>query len=160
MRTFSTGATRDNDDSKPDLEGFISPLVTKRYGQYMHEHRRQADGQLRASDNWQKGIPIDAYMKSLVRHVEDVRLHHDGYSNEAVEKDLENALCAVLFNANGYLYELVSRRRATAASESGPAQQSEVDPVPVYRDATVTEPAAFQIPAHQKRAARPETLPR
>ena len=30
MRHFGTGATRDQDTTKPDYEGFISPLVTKK----------------------------------------------------------------------------------------------------------------------------------
>lgn len=156
MRKFDTGATRDSDDTKPDLEGFVSPLVTKRYGQYMHKHRRQADGQLRASDNWQKGIPIDAYMKSLVRHVEDVRLHHDGYSDEAVEKDLENALCAVLFNTSGYLFELVSRRRATADPVQQPAEPGAVWSV----RATETGPGAYQIPESDRVGAQRGSSPR
>ena len=111
MRTFDSGATRDSDDSKPDYEGFVSPLVTKRFGQYMTVHRKQADGNIRASDNWQKGIPRDAYIKSLCRHLEDLRLHHDGYPEEAVDKDLESVLCACLFNVQGYLYELLRLKR-------------------------------------------------
>lgn len=57
MREFRTGATRDNDEGKYDYEGFYHPLVVKRFGQYMDKHRKQADGKLRDSDNWQKGIP-------------------------------------------------------------------------------------------------------
>jgi hypothetical protein len=112
MRVFSTGATRDQDETKYDIEGFVSPLVTKRFAQYMHEHRKQADGKLRASDNWQKGIDQDAYVKSLVRHVEDVRLIWDGWVDEAVDPDLEAVLCAVIFNANGLLFELLKEKRA------------------------------------------------
>lgn len=63
MRHFPTGATRNLDDDKIDFEGFLSPLVIERYGQYMHRHRVQADGILRDSDNWQRGIPLSAYMK-------------------------------------------------------------------------------------------------
>lgn len=110
IRVFKTGATRDQDATKPDYEGFISPLVTKRFGQYMTKHRVQKDGNLRDSANWQKGIPKDAYVKSLTRHVEDVRLHHDGFADEATE-DLESALCAVLFNAQGLLFELLLEKK-------------------------------------------------
>ena len=112
MRKFETGATRDTNQDKLDYEGFDSPLVTKRYAQYMHQHRIQADGSLRASDNWQKGIPKEAYMESLVRHMEGVKLIWDGYPEEAVEPDLETALCAVLFNAKGLLFELIKERKA------------------------------------------------
>jgi hypothetical protein len=104
VRRFGTGATRDLDTEKLDFEGFLSALVIERYGQYMHKHRRQPDGQLRASDNWQRGIPLDAYMKSGLRHVVDVWLHHRGLQRLAREP-LEESLCAALFNFNGYLHE-------------------------------------------------------
>lgn len=111
MRQFATGATRDSDTDKYDYEGFISPLVTKRFAAYMHEHRKQADGNLRDSDNWQKGIEQKAYVKSLVRHMEDLRLHWDGFADEAVDKDFESVLCAVLFNAKGLLFETLKAKR-------------------------------------------------
>lgn len=114
MRKFATGATRDKDTMKPDLEGFISPLVTKRYGAYMNKHRRQADGKMRESDNWQLGIPVTAYIKSLCRHVEDLKLHLRGFGDEAVEADFEDACCAVLFNVNGILFETLKAKRARA----------------------------------------------
>ena len=116
MRQFETGATRDGDGEKLDFEGFESPLVTKRFAQYMHLHRKQADGGLRGSDNWQKGIPKEAYVKSLVRHVEDAKLHWDGYSDEAVDKEFESVLCAVMFNVQGLLFELLKEKRGERAS--------------------------------------------
>lgn len=124
MRQFSSGATRDTDTLKPNYEGFISPLVTKRYGQYMNVHRRQADGSLRDADNWQLGIPKQAYVESLVRHIEDVKLHWDGYSDEAVDPDLESVLCAVLFNASGLLFELLKERRRDLQSTQSIPQES------------------------------------
>jgi len=111
VRRFATGATRDDDQDKLDYEGFLSPLVLERYAEYMHEHRKMADGSLRASDNWQKGIPQEAYMKSLLRHVMDVWKAHRGYP--AVDRKtgravgLDEALCGVLFNAMGMLHELL-----------------------------------------------------
>jgi hypothetical protein len=111
MREFPTGATRDSDENKIDYEGFISPLVLKRYGEYMNKHRVQADGKLRDSDNWQKGIPKDDYMKSLFRHYMDLWLHHRHWPQEAIEKDLEDVLCAVLFNIQGYLSEVLKDKR-------------------------------------------------
>ena len=111
MRKFDSGATRDADTTKFDYEGFDSPLVTKRYAAYMHAHRKQADGTMRGSDNWQLGIPQEAYMKSLVRHMEDLRLHWDGFADEAVDPDWESVLCAVLFNAKGLLFEHLKRKR-------------------------------------------------
>jgi hypothetical protein len=107
VRQFTTGATRDVDTGKLDYEGFISPLVLKRFAEFMHKNRFQKDGSLRASDNWQKGIPLDAYMKSETRHFMDLWLHHRGYPDQAVDKDIEEVLCAIIFNAQGYLHELL-----------------------------------------------------
>lgn len=101
MRQFSTGATRDNDDTKNDYEGFLSPLVIERFGDYMTKHRHQADGQVRDSDNWQKGIPKEAYAKSMWRHFLSFWKVHRGYKDE----DIEESLCAIIFNAQGYLHE-------------------------------------------------------
>ena len=107
MREFDTGATRDDDDSKLDYEGFLSPVALRRYAQYMHQHRKQADGKMRASDNWQKGIPIEEYMKSMLRHTFDLWLRHR--MNNFGETDTiqsEDLLCAIIFNAFGMLHEL------------------------------------------------------
>lgn len=108
MRHFDTGATRDADTDKYDYEGFLSPLVLERYAKYMHEHRIQSDGSLRASDNWQKGIPLDAYMKSGWRHFMEWWTAH---RNDAVFNDeTEDILCALLFNVQGYLHEMRKQR--------------------------------------------------
>jgi hypothetical protein len=103
MRNFESGATRDSEEDKLDYEGFLSPLVLRRYAQYMHTHRKQADGSLRDSDNWQKGIPPKVYMKSLIRHTFD--LWHLRRNLPADQDDFENLLCAIMFNSMGLLYE-------------------------------------------------------
>lgn len=113
---FESGATRNLDTYKLDYEGFLSPLVLERYAEYMHEHRRQKDGTLRASDNWQKGIPVERYMKSLWRHFFDAwKIYRGGI---AVDPDsdkktvtLEAALCGVLFNAMGILHETLKGKK-------------------------------------------------
>lgn len=107
MRTFDTGATRNDDSQALDYEGFYSPLVMQEFAKYMHKNRLQADGKLRASDNWQKGISLESYMKSLLRHTMDVWLNHRGYEGRS---DTIEALCAVLFNAQGYLYEVLKEQ--------------------------------------------------
>ena len=66
---------------------------------------------MRASDNWQLGIDKAAYLKSLVRHMEDVKLLWDGYTDESTEPDMEKALCAVIFNAQGLMFELLITKR-------------------------------------------------
>lgn len=100
MRKFTTGATRDVDDEKLDYEGFLSPLVIRRYAEYMHKCRKQADGQLRGSDNWKSGMPRKVYVKSLWRHFWDV--WYDPTNDEAI--------CGALFNLMGLLHELLLGR--------------------------------------------------
>lgn len=119
VRTFDTGATRNSDNGKYDFEGFLSPSVLVAFGEYMNRHRYQADGSLRSSDNWQKGIPLDAYIKSLLRHVIDLWLIHRG--QEAVRPedgshvDIDEALAAILFNVQGYWHETLKAREVEAA---------------------------------------------
>lgn len=72
------------------------------YGRHMNKHRRQPDGQYRDGDNWQRGIPKDAYMKSAWRHFIDWWTNHRGFK---ARENIVTALCAVIFNASGYLHE-------------------------------------------------------
>lgn len=114
MRKFDTGATRDSEEGKYDYEGFLSPIVIEAYGQYMHKHRKQADGQLRDSDNWQKHFGekhFDVCIKSLWRHFVDLWFLHRGYkrfdkkdSHEITKKE---ALMAILFNVMAYTDKLL-----------------------------------------------------
>lgn len=120
IRLFDTGATRSGDNNKPDIEGFISPLAMSEYIEYMHRHRRMADGSLRTSDNWQRGITFTQYSKSLIRHVHQFHLLERGYqvkdwdTKEPVE--IEEVLCAVVFNAMGYLHELRKKKEEALGS--------------------------------------------
>jgi hypothetical protein len=107
MRQFSTGATRDIAENKPDYEGFLSPLVIERYGRYMMKHQKQADGSMRTSDNWQKGIPQDVYIKSAYRHFMDWWKEHRMVPSK---EGIEDALCALMFNVMGYLHELLTMK--------------------------------------------------
>jgi hypothetical protein len=100
LRTFETGATRDIEDGKLDFEAFLSPLVLKRYAEYMHQCRIQSDGNLRDGDNWQKGIPLDAYIKSGWRHFFAWWFKHRNGGDPTQD------LCALLFNVMGFLHEL------------------------------------------------------
>lgn len=115
IRTFQSGATRDSDAGKLDYEGFLSPLVLERFAEYMNQHRTQPDGALRDSDNWQKGIPKTQYLKSLWRHFVDVWKILRGVPalerGTGREIQLDEALCAVLFNAMGLLHEVLKDDR-------------------------------------------------
>ena len=108
IRTFESGATRDTDEGKYDYEGFLSPLVLERYAEYMHKHRVQADGKLREADNWQKGIPKDAYMKSAFRHFMDWWKEHRGLKSR---EGIEDALMALLFNVMGYAHAILKEKK-------------------------------------------------
>lgn len=107
-RVFDTGATRSPLADKPQYEGYLNPLVIKRFGEYMLKHQTQADGRRRDADNWQKGIPPASLMDSKMRHDMDVWLHHRGYPAAATEP-MEEALCAVLFNTMALLLAELSK---------------------------------------------------
>ncbi|MDF1551947.1 MAG: hypothetical protein P1P84_02740 [Deferrisomatales bacterium] len=126
-RLFATGATRDSDAGKPDYEGFLSPLVLERYGRYMDKHRTMSDGSLRASDNWQQGVPQSSYMKSGWRHFMDWWACHRGHP---ATETLEDALCALLFNVMGYLHVVLSARVPTELDADPTQLFSTVDDEP------------------------------
>lgn len=113
MQKFEGGATRNaaHNPLKYDYEGFLNPEALHAFGEYMQEHRIQRDGTLRDSDNWQKGIPLRVYVKSLVRHVIDLWRMERGY--QVVNPDTgqphtkRELACAIVFNALGYLKETV-----------------------------------------------------
>ncbi|TET08481.1 MAG: hypothetical protein E3J83_03280 [Candidatus Atribacteria bacterium] len=103
MREFETGATRDIVEGKLDYEGFFSPLVLEEFAKYMEKNRHTALG-VRKSDNWQKGIPYETYMKSLFRHFMAVWKEHRGIKTE---DGIMKALMGVMFNTMGYAHELL-----------------------------------------------------
>lgn len=114
VRQFDTGATRDSATHKNAFEGFLSPLVLESYGDYMNTHRVQPDGTLRDPDNWQLGIPIQAYRDSLIRHAFcawalwrgwPVKLEMIG--GVIRKPTLLEALNGILFNTMGMMHELL-----------------------------------------------------
>ena len=126
MRKFETGATRDEDENKIDPEGFLSPLAIERYCQYMHAHRIQTDGIRRNSDNWTKGIPLTTYMKSMWRHFLATWKAHRGAIDHV---GLEDSLCGVIFNAMGYLHELVKARQSDLPPVQPEAKNPSIPPL-------------------------------
>jgi hypothetical protein len=117
VRQFKSGATRDTNDNKLNYRGFENPFVTKRFAEFMHRNRVQSDGSLRAADNWQKGIPREAYMESLERHFNEVKQMHEAEAGRSPESwgkpvmtDDEvflDALSAIIFNAQGMMLEIM-----------------------------------------------------
>jgi hypothetical protein len=121
LRTFASGATRDTAQNKIDPEGFLDPLVIAAFSEYMDRHRVQSDGDLRDSDNWQKGFTRAAIMKSMWRHFLDLWLLHRGrgprsadhltlFSERGFEAVKQEILCALLFNVQAYLREVILAR--------------------------------------------------
>ncbi len=110
MRKFGTGAIRDANHDKLSFIKALSPLVLKRYVEYIGKHRLCPDGSVRDWDNWKQGIPEEVYMDSKGRHFIDAWLHYEGYSHEAVYDDIEDVLCAELFNTMGFLHEILKKK--------------------------------------------------
>ena len=108
-RYFESGAYRDQNDDKLDYEGFLSPAVLTRYAEYMHKNRKQSDGNMRDADNWQRGIPRKVYMKSLWRHFMDMWTRHRKGAT-ADDDEMQEVVCSVIFNAMGYLHEMLEGR--------------------------------------------------
>lgn len=107
---FKTGATRSTSEGKVDFEGHLNPEVLAIFGDYMNRHRIQRNGQTRTSDNWQQGIPVHRYVKSLVRHTFEFWRMWRGTEvwNQDSEKrfTFREVLCAILFNVMGIIYEI------------------------------------------------------
>jgi hypothetical protein len=112
VRTFDSGAIRDTDQDKLSYVKGLSPLVLKRYMQYLAKHRIQTDGNLRDWDNWKAGMPQEVYLDSRMRHEMDVWLAMDGFQSE---QDVTESLCAVIFNAMGQLHEVLFNEDADNA---------------------------------------------
>lgn len=109
MRKFQSGATRSSDTDKIDPEAALSPLVLTAYCSYMRKHRLEGAGKAREDDDWQKGIPIASYMKSLLRHV------LEAWRRYRQKEDMNDALFAIIFNAQGMLHERLKKELADEA---------------------------------------------
>jgi len=102
-RVFDTGAARSSVEGKVDLEGCLSPLALMEYGKYMLAAEMGGE---RVSDNWQLGVPLDSYMKSMFRHFHAVWLKHRGHQ----KGDIITDLMAMWFNVQGYAHEVLKKR--------------------------------------------------
>lgn len=129
MREFESGATRDTAEGKLDYVKALSPIVLERYVQYLNAHRKQADGSMRAFDNWKKGIPVDTYLEGLGRHFLSAWMLAQGYSAEDNHGPvtLEDSLCAIIFGASGWLHEIIKDKRSKKTSKSISAEDLAVE---------------------------------
>ena len=97
VREFETGAIRDLDDTKEDYVETISWTAFKRYAQYMTGKKMKY-----GAGNFKKGIPIDSYEQSLLRHVQ--KYIENKYEEGVVERE-EDHLAAMVFNIFGIMHE-------------------------------------------------------
>lgn len=98
IRQFKTGAIRDSLDGKEDYIETISWTAFKRYAQYMTSKKEKY-----GSGNFKKGIPIESYEGSLVRHLQKYLANK--YENGQTEVN-EDHLSAMVFNIFGIMHEL------------------------------------------------------
>jgi hypothetical protein len=76
----------------------------------MHKHRKQSDGGLRDSDNWQKMFGekhLEVCMKSMWRHFLDLWMFHRGYKGRDT---IDDAINGILFNITAYYYKILKDR--------------------------------------------------
>lgn len=120
IRDVGTGATRTADTGRYDPEGFLSPAVIERFCEYMNKHRHCADGSIRASDNWQKGMPKSVWIKGMWRHFLHLWIRHRGHAvrDPGAAANAQEDCCALMFGAMGYLSELL-KDEATSSSVAG-----------------------------------------
>lgn len=96
-RKFNTGAIRDNDEGKEDYIETISWTAFKRYAQYMTSKKSRY-----GSGNFKKGIPVESYEQSLVRHLQKYLVNK--YENGKIEVG-DDHLSAMVFNIFGIMHE-------------------------------------------------------
>jgi len=97
MRHFNTGAVRDSDDEKEDYIETISWRAFKRYAKYMTSKKKKY-----GQGNFKKGIPIESYEQSLVRHLQK---YIENKYEKGVEEVNEDHLSAMVFNLFGIMHE-------------------------------------------------------
>jgi len=97
VRSFSSGAIRDSEESKEDYTETISWTAFKRYAQYMTGKKAKY-----GAGNFKKGIDISSYERSLLRHVQ--KYMSNKYEVGNTEKD-DDHISAIIFNCFGILHE-------------------------------------------------------
>jgi hypothetical protein len=94
IRVFETGAIRSDNTGRERFD-FISPLALKELAQYLATTENSF-----AQVNYYKGIPEDACLESLLRHINDYQLNNK--KSEAV---------ALLFNAVALVHTIALKER-------------------------------------------------
>ena len=94
---FETGAVRDSQTGKENYPETISYLALKRFAVYM-----TGCGDRYGLGNFKKGIPIESYEASLMRHIQ--KYFANKYEGASLEPEVDH-LSAMMFNIQGILYE-------------------------------------------------------
>lgn len=97
ITTFKTGAIRDTQEGKEDYIETFSWTALKRFAVYMTGKKAKY-----GAGNFKKGIPIENYEQSLMRHIQKYLANK--YEEGTVEKE-EDHLSAILFNVFGIIHE-------------------------------------------------------
>lgn len=108
---FKTGAIRDIQTGKVDFVETISWTAFNRYARYMTGKKEKY-----GSGNFKKGIPIESYEQSLLRHVD--KYMRNKYENGNDEKDQDH-ISAIVFNAFGLMHEEEQLKNGTVQSSKG-----------------------------------------
>lgn len=102
VHDFGTGAVRDSQVGKPDFLDCMSPFAMYRYGEYMAVASAKY-----GAGNWQHGIPVESYLRSLERHLLKLKMQvRYGYD---AEPGVDHA-AAIMFNIMGLLHEQEMQR--------------------------------------------------
>lgn len=117
---FETGALRDSQEGKEDYVETVSYTAMKRFAQYMTGKKKRY-----GAGNFKKGIPIESYEQSLMRHIQ--KYFANKYEGGDCEKE-EDHLSAILFNAFGIIHE-EEREKTKAAAIKKQLQGIEKDRV-------------------------------
>ena len=132
-RQFATGADRSSDKGKVHFERSLSPLVLQRFSEYCRDHNVPKG---RREDQWQLGFPQESWLDSGWRHFKAWWALHRGYpevDETGSPVDIEEALCGLLFNANGYLHQLLLAKMEPAAKEKIGEYIRNANPAPAGR---------------------------
>lgn len=98
-RTFESGAIRGNADDKENYIGAVSWIALKRITKYQNEAEKKGGY---SKGHWKKGIPIEEFEKSLMRHLQKYLANKYENANEEPEVD---HLAAAFFNLQGIIFE-------------------------------------------------------
>ena len=97
ITTFKTGAIRDTQEGKESYVETVSFRALRRFAIYMTGKKTKY-----GSGNFKKGIPIENYEESMMRHI--IKYLENKYEKGTREPE-EDHLAAIVFNVFGIMHE-------------------------------------------------------